>query len=163
MGFEPTIPLRVCRISSAVPSTTRPPLRSRPRPAKTGPSVGAGVIATAAHQRKAVSRRDRRRARPDDHQSVLAPKDAPVSLGDDLAEHVHVPHGRAVGPLVDREEVLQLASVATVSPARPKPCHRCQVGATINRFPGRGRWRRPAPASSRPRSSKKPRSDGAAI
>ena len=30
VGFEPTIPLRVCRISSAVPSTTRPPLRSGP-------------------------------------------------------------------------------------------------------------------------------------
>ena len=29
-GFEPTIPLRVCRISSAVLSTTQPPLRSAP-------------------------------------------------------------------------------------------------------------------------------------
>src|SRR5262245_15939645 len=28
-GFEPAIPLRVCRISSAVLSTTQPPLRSR--------------------------------------------------------------------------------------------------------------------------------------
>lgn len=28
VGFEPTIPLRVCRISSAVLSTTQPPLRS---------------------------------------------------------------------------------------------------------------------------------------
>ena len=27
MGFEPTIRLRVCRISSAVPSTTQPPLQ----------------------------------------------------------------------------------------------------------------------------------------
>ena len=27
-GFEPPIPLRVCRISSAVLSTTQPPLRS---------------------------------------------------------------------------------------------------------------------------------------
>jgi hypothetical protein len=27
VGFEPTIPLQVCRISSAVPSTTRPPVR----------------------------------------------------------------------------------------------------------------------------------------
>src|SRR6516225_8083865 len=32
-GFEPPIPLRVCRISSAVLSTTQPPLRS-PKPAK---------------------------------------------------------------------------------------------------------------------------------
>ena len=31
-GFEPSIPLRVCRISSAVLSTTQPPLRS-PKPA----------------------------------------------------------------------------------------------------------------------------------
>ena len=28
VGFEPTIPLQVCRISSAVHSTTLPPLRS---------------------------------------------------------------------------------------------------------------------------------------
>jgi hypothetical protein len=28
VGFEPTIPLRVCRISSAVLSTTQPPLRT---------------------------------------------------------------------------------------------------------------------------------------
>jgi hypothetical protein len=27
-GFEPSIPLRVCRISSAVLSTTQPPLRT---------------------------------------------------------------------------------------------------------------------------------------
>ena len=27
VGFEPTIPLQVCRISSAVPSTARPPVR----------------------------------------------------------------------------------------------------------------------------------------
>src|SRR5215472_1539446 len=32
-GFEPPIPLRVCRISSAVLSTTQPPLRS-PKPTK---------------------------------------------------------------------------------------------------------------------------------
>ena len=31
MGFEPTIPLQVCRISSAVHSTTLPPLRMRER------------------------------------------------------------------------------------------------------------------------------------
>lgn len=30
VGFEPTIPLQVCRISSAVPSTARPPVRGRP-------------------------------------------------------------------------------------------------------------------------------------
>src|ERR1700757_3520862 len=34
-GFEPPIPLRVCRISSAVLSTTQPPLRS-PKRAKNG-------------------------------------------------------------------------------------------------------------------------------
>jgi hypothetical protein len=34
-GFEPPIPLRVCRISSAVLSTTQPPLRS-PKRAKKG-------------------------------------------------------------------------------------------------------------------------------
>lgn len=31
VGFEPTIPLQVCRISSAVHSTTLPPLRMRER------------------------------------------------------------------------------------------------------------------------------------
>src|SRR5690606_10293060 len=31
VGFEPTIPLRVCRISSAVLSTAQPPLRVRRR------------------------------------------------------------------------------------------------------------------------------------
>src|SRR5689334_11187105 len=33
-GFEPPIPLRVCRISSAVLSTTQPPLRSPKRAPK---------------------------------------------------------------------------------------------------------------------------------
>src|SRR6478735_11358408 len=37
-GFEPPIPLRVCRISSAVLSTTQPPLRS-PKPASKRPGM----------------------------------------------------------------------------------------------------------------------------
>lgn len=44
VGFEPTIPLRVCRISSAVLSTTQPPLRSH-----WSALVGAGCLIAATH------------------------------------------------------------------------------------------------------------------
>src|SRR4029077_5787591 len=40
-GFEPPIPLRVCRISSAVLSTTQPPLRSPKRGLKSPRMDGA--------------------------------------------------------------------------------------------------------------------------
>lgn len=42
VGFEPTIPLQVCRISSAVHSTTLPPLRGLGRRL-----FGAGVLITS--------------------------------------------------------------------------------------------------------------------
>ncbi len=42
VGFEPTIPLQVCRISSAVHSTTLPPLRIFGRRL-----FGAGVLITS--------------------------------------------------------------------------------------------------------------------
>ena len=44
VGFEPTIPLRVCRISSAVLSTTQPPLRSH-----WSALDGAGCLIAATH------------------------------------------------------------------------------------------------------------------
>src|ERR1700761_8498569 len=45
-GFEPSIPLRVCRISSAVLSTAQPPLRRASCPGKRLGSASEGAIPT---------------------------------------------------------------------------------------------------------------------
>lgn len=44
-GFEPSIPLRVCRISSAVLSTTQPPLRRAARRPLGAPAERAAELA----------------------------------------------------------------------------------------------------------------------
>src|SRR5665213_4585532 len=47
VGFEPTIPVKVLRISSAVPSTARPPVRLADQILKPGPDGKPGRKACA--------------------------------------------------------------------------------------------------------------------
>jgi hypothetical protein len=55
-GFEPSIPLRVCRISSAVRSTTPPPLRSRPHRPTGGRARPRGVVKRPAREGRCPSK-----------------------------------------------------------------------------------------------------------
>ena len=59
VGFEPTVPVKVLRISSAVQSTTLPPLRTRFAPVVAGRaggrSVGGDIAAKKAKRKSEKS------------------------------------------------------------------------------------------------------------
>src|SRR6478672_4199038 len=97
-GFEPPIPLRVCRISSAVLSTTQPPLRSPKRALKRPRMDGryvtkraktdkgrAAYIASSSKNRATTQQNDARHPDPGPHPQGIARRllDARTSCGPD--------------------------------------------------------------------------------
>ena len=159
VGFEPTVPLPARRISSAVLSTTQPPLRETKRHRREGRSVAGSARPLAALAKVAkpdVQRRARRATARHERQSSSAPAAGSAARWPTRSRRAAttvIRLSRRSDPPIDLDDDASIAAAAAAlagarpvrpDPDRHRPAARRRRRAREKLAPDRRRGARPA-------------------